>query len=427
MEGNIVIVFFSLLFSAFFSGYEIAFLSGNKLKVELDRKQGKIYAMVMDRFIKNPGEVISCLLVGNNVAIVIYGMAAARILDPLIERYITDSVGGILAIDTILATLIVLITAEYLPKALSRLNPNGVFSSLYWLFIFFYYLFYPITFITNKLSGRFLRLFGVKDMHQKARVLFDKSDLMCLSSEVSSSDDEQENEHPSEMVIFQNALNFSSVKVRECMIPRTEITALDIQDTIGELAALFVEQGYSRIMVYRENIDDIIGYVHSKDLLVVDEDDKPRSIAEVLRTVTYVSEEMSAQTLLAYFTKNRSSIAVVRDEYGGTSGIVTLEDIIEEIFGDIDDELDKEEFIEKQISENEYLFSARLEVEEINRKFNLNLPESDAYETLAGLIMYFNEDIPAEKEVVEVDKYSFTILTTTKNKIETVSVTVLQK
>lgn len=427
MDGNIVIAVLSLVFSAFFSGYEISFLSSNKLRMELDRKQGKRYARVMDRFIKNPEEVLSCLLVGNNVAIVIYGMAAAKILDPLIEKYITASVGGILAIDTIIATLIVLITAEYLPKALSRLNPNGMFSSMYWLFMFFYYLFYPITVCTNWISGRVMKLFGVKDLHKTDSILFDKSDLMHLSEEVSSNDDEQENEQPSEMVIFQNALNFSSVKVRECMIPRTEITAIDILDSIGELAMLFVEQGYSRIMVYRENIDDIIGYVHSKDLLVVDNEEKPGTIAEVLRTVTYVSEEMSAQTLLAYFTKNRCSIAVVRDEYGGTSGIVTLEDLIEEIFGDINDELDKEEFIEKQISDNEFEFSARLEVEEINRKYELDLPESDAYETLAGLIMYYNEDIPAEKEVVEVDKFSFTILTTTRNKIETVSVRVLHK
>ncbi len=426
MEGNIFIVFISLLFSAFFSGYEIAFLSGNKLKVELDRKQGKRYAEVMDRFIKNPESVISCLLVGNNIALVIYGIAASKILDPLIERYITDSVGGILAIDTIVATLIVLITAEYLPKALSRLNPNGFFSSLYWLFIFFYYIFYPITFFVTGISGRVMRIFGIHDEHKDKSAIFDKSDLMYLSSEVAADDDEEE-EQPSEMVIFQNALNFSSVKVRECMIPRTEITALDIQDSIEELSQLFVEQGYSRILVYRENIDDIIGYVHSKDLLVVQDNELPKSIAEVLRTVTYVSEEMSAQTLLAYFTKNRSSIAVVRDEWGGTSGIVTLEDLIEEIFGDIEDELDKEEFIERQISDDEYIFSARLEVEEINRKYELDLPESDAYETLAGLIMYFNEAIPGEKEVVEVDNFTFTILTTTRNKIETVNVRVVQK
>lgn len=423
MGGNIAITLLALLFSAFFSGYEIAFLQGNKLKVELDRKQGKKYARVMDRFIKNPEELISCLLVGNNVAIVIYGMAIAKILDPLIARYITSSVGGILAIDTIVATLIVLITAEFLPKALSRLNPNGIFSSLYWLFILFYWLFYPITWITNRLSGRIMALFGVKENSEAGKVNFDKSDLMYLSSEISG-DSDDENEHANDMIIFQNALNFSSVKVRECMIPRTEVTALDVQDSIEELSDLFVEQGYSRILVYRENIDDIIGYVHSKDLL---KEGERKSIAELLRTVTYVSEEMSAQTLLAYFTKNRLSIAVVRDEYGGTSGIVTLEDLIEEIFGDINDELDSEEFIEKKISDAEYVFSARLEVEEINRKYGLDLPESDDYETLAGLIMYCNENIPKEKEILQFGKYSYTILKTTRNRIETVNVRVLEK
>ena len=424
MGSNIAITLLALLFSAFFSGYEIAFLQGNKLKVELDRKQGKRYANIMQKFIKNPERLISSLLVGNNVAIVIYGMAIAKILDPLIAKYITASVGGILAIDTIVATIIVLITAEFLPKAMCRLNPNGVFSSLYWLFLFFYWLFYPITFITNKLSGVIMKLFGVKEEDANGKIMFDKSDLMYLSSEVSSDDDDQENELSNDMVIFQNALNFSSVKVRECMIPRTEITALDIQDTMEDLAALFAEQGYSRILVYRENIDDIIGYVHSKDLL---KEGEKRSIAELLRTVTFVSEEMSAQTLMAYFTKNRQSIAVVRDEYGGTSGIVTLEDLIEEIFGDINDELDKDEFLEKKISEDEFLFSARLEVEEINRKYELDLPESDDYETLAGLIMHYNENIPKEKEILQFGKYSYTILKTTRNRIETVSVRVLQK
>ena len=424
MGSNIAITLLALLFSAFFSGYEIAFLQGNKLKVELDRKQGKRYANIMQKFIKNPERLISSLLVGNNVAIVIYGMAIAKILDPLIAKYITASVGGILAIDTIVATIIVLITAEFLPKAMCRLNPNGVFSSLYWLFLFFYWLFYPITFITNKLSGVIMKLFGVKEDEAGGKLMFDKSDLMYLSSEVSSDDDDQENELSNDMVIFQNALNFSSVKVRECMIPRTEITALDIQDTMEDLAALFAEQGYSRILVYRENIDDIIGYVHSKDLL---KEGEKRSIAELLRTVTFVSEEMSAQTLMAYFTKNRQSIAVVRDEYGGTSGIVTLEDLIEEIFGDINDELDKDEFLEKKISDDEFLFSARLEVEEINRKYELDLPESDDYETLAGLIMHYNENIPKEKEILQFGKYSYTILKTTRNRIETVSVRVLQK
>lgn len=421
MGTNIAITLLALVFSAFFSGYEIAFLQGNKLKVELDRKQGKRYAKVMDKFIKNPEKLISCLLVGNNVAIVIYGIAIAKILDPLIEQYITSNVGGILAIDTVVATLIVLVTAEFLPKAISRLNPNGIFSSLYWLFILFYWIFYPITFITGRLSGIIMKFAGVKENSDSNEVHFDKSDLMYLSTEISGDPDE-ESEHANDMIIFQNALNFSSVKIRECMIPRTEIAALDVQDSVEELAALFVEQGYSRILVYRENIDDIIGYVHSKDLL---REGEIRSIAELLRTVTYVSEEMSAQTLMAYFTRNRQSIAVVRDEYGGTSGIVTLEDLIEEIFGDINDELDKEEFLEKRVSENEFIFSARLEVEEINRKYELDLPESDEYETLAGLIMYYNENIPKEKEILQFGKYSYTILKTTRNRIETVNVRVL--
>ncbi|MBQ1218828.1 MAG: HlyC/CorC family transporter [Bacteroidales bacterium] len=419
---DIVITVFALIFSAFFSGYEISFLSGSKLKMELDRKQGKRYAIVMDKFIKNPEKIISSLLMGNNVALVIYGISMAKILDPLIEAYITTSTGGVLVIDTVIATVIVLITAEFMPKALCRLNPNGMFSSLYWLFIIFYYLLYPLTYITNIISGGILKLFGVKDMHDTSKNLFDKSDLMHLSNEVTSAQ-EQENERLNEMVIFQNALNFSSVKLRECLIPRTEVAAVEVDDSIDELIDLFVEQGYSRIMVYKDTIDKIIGYVHSKDLLK----DKSKTIRELLRSVVYVSEEMSAQTLLAYLTKHRKSVAVVRDEYGGTGGIVTLEDLIEEIFGNIDDELDAEEFVAKKISENEYVLSARLEVKEVNRKFDLDLPESDDYETIAGLITFYNEAIPKEKEILQFGLFSFQILKTNKKRIETVNLKVLGK
>ena len=297
-----------------------------------------------------------------------------------------------------------------------------MFSSLYWLFIIFYYLLYPLTYITNIISGGILKLFGVKDMHDTSKNLFDKSDLMHLSNEVTSTQ-EQENERLNEMVIFQNALNFSSVKLRECLIPRTEVAAVEVDDSIDELIDLFVEQGYSRIMVYKDTIDKIIGYVHSKDLLK----DKSKTIRELLRSVVYVSEEMSAQTLLAYLTKHRKSVAVVRDEYGGTGGIVTLEDLIEEIFGNIDDELDAEEFVAKKISENEYVLSARLEVKEVNRKFDLDLPESDDYETIAGLITFYNEAIPKEKEILQFGLFSFQILKTNKKRIETVNLKVLGK
>jgi Hemolysins and related proteins containing CBS domains len=422
MEANIIITIISLICSAFFSGYEIAFLSGNKLRIELDRKQGKKYAVVMNKFIENPEKLISCLLMGNNVALVIYGIAIAKILDPLIEKYITTSLGGILAIDTIIATLIVLITAEFLPKALSRLNPNGVFSSLYWVVLFFYYLLYPLTFITNKLSGLIIKMFGIGNSDEPSKNLFDKSDLIHLSNEVGGAD-EQENDHLNDMQIFRNALNFSSVKLKECMIPRTEISAINVEDSVKDLEKMFIDQGYSRIMVYREKIDNIIGYVHSKDLLNGDD----KSVEELLRDVTYVNEQMSAQKLLAYLTKNRKSVAIVRDEYGGTSGMVTLEDLIEEIFGDIDDELDKEEFIEKQVGENEYIFSARLEIKEINRKYNLNIPDRDDYETLAGYIMFNNENIPKEKEVLNFGEFSITILKTTKNRIETVNLKKLNR
>lgn len=412
----VAITIIALFFSAFFSGYEIAFFSSNKLRIELDRKQGRRYATVMNRFLQKPEKLVSSLLMGNNVAIVIYGISVAKILDPLIERYITSSLGGILAVETVIATLIVLVTAEFLPKALSRLNPNGVFSSLYWLFIVFYYLLYPLTFITNHISGLVIRAIGFKEEDSSQKESFNKSDLLYLSNEVSA-DPEQENEPSSEMVIFQNALNFSEVKIRECMIPRTEVTAIDVEAGVKELLDLFVESGYSRIMVYRDNIDNIIGYVHSKDLFK----DNKKTIGELLRPVNYISEEMSAQNLLAYLTKNRKSVAVVRDEYGGTGGIVTLEDLIEEIFGDISDELDKEEFTEKKIADNEYVFSARLEVKELNRKYDIDLPESNEYETLAGLIIYCNENIPSEKETLRIGKFTFTILKTTSNRIETVS------
>lgn len=418
METDIIIALLALFFSAIFSGYEIAYFSSNKLKIELDKKQGKRYALIIDKFLVTPDKLISTLLMGNNVAIVIYGICIAKILDPLIENYITTSLFGILAIETLIATIIVLITAEFLPKALSRLNPNGFLKSLYLVIIFFYYLLYPLTYITNKLSNHIItKWLGVNSKSKSNKSEFDKTDLMHLSNEVIGADNDDDNEHSHEIEIFQNALNFSSVKLFECMIPRTEIAALEDTESVEELTKLFVESGYSRIMIYKDNIDNIIGYVHSKDLF------KKGSLTmnQLLRKVIYVNETMSAQSLLAFFTKSRKSIAVVRDEYGGTSGIVTLEDLIEEIFGDISDELDKEEFIEKKISDNEFIFSARLEVEEVNRKFNLDLPESDGYETLAGLIMYYHQNIPAENEVIVIEEYIFTIIKTTKNKIETIN------
>lgn len=416
MGIDIIITVSALILSAFFSAYEISFLSSNRLRIELDRKQGKRYAIAMDYFINNPEKLISSLLMGNNVALVVYGISIANILNPLIEKHLTSSISGILAIETIIATLIVLFTAEFLPKALGRINPNGVFKHLYLVALFFHYLFYPLTFTANYISKFIIKIVGLKYTDSYQNKSFDKTDLIYLANEIGTKQVSEDDSN--DMQIFRNALNLSEVKLKECMIPRTELTAIDLEESVDKLVSLFVDSGYSRILVYKDNIDNIIGYIHSKDIF----NGEKKTINELLRPIDYVSEEMSAQILLQILTKNKKSLAVVKDEYGGTGGIVTLEDLIEEIFGDINDELDKDEFIEKKISDNEYIFSARLEIKEINRKYLLDFPESDEYETLSGYILYNTENIPDEKETITLNQFTITILKKRKNRIETVKV-----
>jgi len=423
MITNIIIVVVALCFCCLFSGYEMAFLHCNRLKVALDKKEGKKYAVAMDRFIKNEGDLISALLVGNNIFVVIYSIAAAHLLSPLIYRYLTTSTSIAIIIETVIATFIVMITAEYLPKTLCYLNANKVFSYFYRIILFFYYLFYPITWLTNKLSNWILGT-GKKDgnkvayAYQQEEAAFDQTDLLNLSEEV---EDAQGDDVPSDIEIFQNAVDFSKTKIKECLIPRTEITAIDIEESSEDLLALFVDTGYSRIIVYQETIDDIIGYVLSKDLM------KKRNapLKELLRPIKHVQMDMDAQALLEMMINRKENIVAVDDEYGGTEGIVTLEDLIEEIFGEIDDELDRNDLLEKQIGENEWVFSARLDVKDINRKYELNLPEDDSYETLAGLILYTAQSFPKEKETFRIGDISFTILKTSKKRIETVSVKLL--
>ena len=420
MVWNIIIVIVALCFCALFSGYEMAFLHCNRLKVALDKKEGKKYAIAMDRFINNEGDLISSLLMGNNIFVVIYSIAAARLLNPFLTAHITTHTSLIIIIETIVATLIVMITAEYLPKALCLLNANKVFSSLYRVILFFYHLFYPLTWLTNHLAyliiGKKRTVAAQPDSQDSAK--FDTTDLMNLSEEV---EDAQGDDVPSDIEIFQNAMDFSSTKIKECLIPRTEIVAIDIEDSIDELLSLFVDTGYSRIVVYRETMDDIIGYVLSKDLL----QGKKDSISEILRPITHVPMDMDARTLLEKMTSRKENIVVVNDEYGGTEGIITLEDLIEEIFGEIEDELDRNEFVEKKISDKEWVFSARLDVKDINRRHELSLPEDDAYETLAGLILYNIGCIPKEKETFRIGNISFTVLKTSKKRIETVCVKIL--
>lgn len=417
--GDIIIAVVALVLSALFSAYEISFLSSNKLIIELDRKEGQRYAVAMQPYLNNPDKLISSLLMGNNVVMVVYGLAMANILNPFIERFITENIVGVLLLETFVATIIVLVTGEFIPKAISRINPNGVFKWFYIPIIFFHYLFYPLTAFARLLSNGLIKIMGFRFSDNVENRSFDKSDLMHLAEEIEIDEDEEGEEHEfsnDDIDIFKNALNLSTVKLRECMVPRTELAAIDIDESIEELLQLFVETGFSRIMVYRENVDNIVGYVHSKDLFV----HKPESISEVLRKIDFVDEEMSAQSLLTMLTANRKSVAVVRDEYGGTAGIVTLEDLIEEIFGDIEDELDREEYVEKVIGENEFVFSARLEVKELNKKYNLNLPDEENYETLGGLIVYKAEHIPKEREIITIDSFSFTILKCDKNRVDKV-------
>lgn len=422
MTVHIIIVVISLLFAALFSGYEMAFLHCNRLKIALDKKEGKKYAIVMDKFIRNEGNLISSLLMGNNIFTVIYGIAAAKILDPWITGSITSSIGGSLVIETFIATLIILVTAEFLPKALSFLNPNRVFSSLYRIINFFYYFFYPLTWLTNKLSELIISSAGIGRKKSAVQIpqAFNETDLMHLSEQVEESQDE-ESPTANDIEIFQNAVDFSTTKIKKCLIPRTEITALEEGDSRGDLLRIFVESGFSRVIVYRDTIDNIIGYVHSKDLLK----NPDGSIKQLLRPINYVSMEKDAQALLEFMTRNRLSIVAVRDEYGGTEGIVTLEDLIEEIFGDINDELDKETLIEKKTGDNEYLFSARLEVKELNKKYDFDLPESADYETIAGLITNNAESLPKEKEQIKINKFLFTVLKSSKKRIDIVSMKIL--
>ncbi len=422
MSAAFWIVIIALFLSAFFSGMEIAFLASNKLRIELDKKQGKLYTRPLSIFLKHPADYISTMLMGNNIMLVIYGIAMAQLCDPFIIRYITDAGGWVLLIETLLATFVILATAEFLPKVLCRINPNGVLQLFSWVALVFYILLFPVTKFVSALSMGILRVFGIKLTAKRNKALFDKADLMNLSNEVGNAQDEEEYDHDIE--IFQNALDFSEVRVRECMVPRTEIMGIEEEDSVDTLKQCLIETGFSRILVYRETIDNIVGYVHSKDFF---SNAATFSIKEMLRPVDFVQETMPAKKLLASLIKNKKALAVVLDEFGGTSGIVTMEDIMEEIFGEIDDEHDSSDLTDQKISDTEYIFSGRIEVKHINKTYELDIPESDDYETLAGYIMYYNENIPGQGEILQFGKFRFQILETSATKIEKVRLTLVDE
>lgn len=410
--NNVIIIILSLLFSAFFSGMEIAFISSNKLRLELDIKQGHLTSRVISIFTARPGDYIATMLVGNNISLVIYGILMAILLEPLISRY-TSSESTILVFQTILSTLIILFTAEFLPKTIFRLSPNFALRVFAIPVLIFYILLYPLTRLTIVISGFLLhnvmRVPRSKKAHPDA---FGKIDLDNLVNESHAERDHQE-EPEQEIKLFQNALDFSNVKLRDCMVPRTEIVAFDETVSMEELSAKFIETGLSKILIYRDSTDNIIGYVNSKELFK-----NPSDLPSMLMSLPIVPETMPANKLLQSFIRDNKSISVVVDEFGGTSGIVTMEDILEEIIGEIEDEHDTSELTEDKLNEHEYIFSARHEIDYLNEKYRLNIPESDDYETLAGLILFHCERIPKINDRIRIEGFVVRILDVSETRIE---------
>ena len=401
--------------SAFFSGMEIAFVTANKLKIELDRKQGLISGKILTFFVKNTSNFISTLLLGNNIFLVVYGIYMAKFLEPFLAHLIT-SPALILITQTILSTLLVLVTGEFLPKAFFRINPNRKIKYMAIPLLLVYGILYIPTVITIGISKLFLKIVGVDTTYSQQA--FTRVDLDHYVREINSRM-ETKGEMENEIQILQNALEFSKVKARDCLIPRTEIEAVSIDVDLDSLKKRFIETGYSKIVVYRDSIDNIIGYVHAFELF-----HQPKSIREILMPVSIVPEAVLVKELLPQFTKNKRSIAIVVDEFGGTSGLITIEDIIEEIFGEIKDEHDIEEQIEKKLDENTYLFSGRIEIDYLNQNYNLGIEESSEYETLAGFVLNKLEDIPEPNTLFETDDLILTVVEVSDAKIDLVKIKV---
>ncbi|MBP9016346.1 MAG: HlyC/CorC family transporter [Paludibacteraceae bacterium] len=412
----ITAIIITLCFSAFFSGMEIAFVSSNKLRFELDKKQRSLTSSILSIFYNHPEQYISTMLVGNNVCLVIYGLLMARILTPWLTPLENQFL--ITLVQTIIATAIVLVTGEFLPKSIFRVNSNFWLRTFSFLLLIFYVVLYPIASFVTWLSLGILRLFGVKSNSSAHQNAFSRVDLNYLIQE-SFENQEDKKDVGNEVKIFQNALDFSKVKLRDCLVPRTEIVALDYDVDMETLKQTFIETGFSNIPIYKGNIDNIVGYIHSSEMF-----QHQQNWREHINQIPIVPENMAAQKLMKIFMKEKKSIAVVVDEFGGTAGIVTLEDIMEEIFGEIEDEHDTHDYIAEQTGENEYLFSGRLEISEINEKFHLNLPESDAYDTIAGFILYHHQHFPKLNEIIQIDNYTFKCIKATNNRIELVKMSV---
>jgi CBS domain containing-hemolysin-like protein len=399
---------------------EIAYISSNRLRIELDKKQGYFASGIIDLFISNPGKFLTTMLVGNNIALVAYGLIMANILKPGVQQYFHSPV-GVLLVQTILSTLLILITAEFLPKLIFRSISNTTLKIFAVPAMLFYILFYPITsFITYISDSIINRIHKPHEDRTESQDVFNKIDLIHLINE--TQDHKAEDDPPdNDLKLFQNALDFSSVRVRDCMVPRTEIVALEISNSTEELQKTFVESGFSKILIYKALIDNMVGYVTSKSLFK-----KIGKIEESVIEIEFVPETMYAHKLLEKFIQTQKSVAVVVDEFGGVSGMVTIEDIIEEIFGEIEDEHDTVELIEKKIDNDEFIFSGRLEIDYLNDKYQLGIPDSEDYDTLAGFIVHHYENIPKLNERIITETFEIKILKATKTKIDLVNLHIIK-
>lgn len=415
--GLIIPLLISMAFSAFFSGMEIAFVSSSKLRFEME-KGNDMTTRILSVFYHNPNNFISTMLVGNNIALVIYGIFMAQIIQDHLLAGIISNEASLVIIQTIISTLIILVTGEFLPKMLFKINPNVTLRLFAIPTYICYVVLYPISRFASTLSAGLLYLTGTRINKEDTDKAFTKVDLDYF---IQSSIEESGNQKgiDTEVKIFQNALDFSTIKIRDCMIPRTEIIAVDQEASLEELKETFIENGVSKIIVYKDDIDNIIGYIHSSEMFKGINDWRKN-----IRTIPIVPETMSAHKLMKLFMQQKRSLAIVVDEFGGTAGIVALEDLVEEILGDIEDEHDTNSTIAKAIGENEYILSGRLEIEKANEEFGLNLPEKDDYQTIGGLILHEYQSFPKVHEIITVGNFQFKIIKVTATKIELVKLKV---
>ncbi len=412
MQIDIIIIILSIISSAFFSGMEIAFISANKLHIELEKKRKGFFSNILAKITQNSSKFITTMLVGNNISLVIYSYFMGKVIVAYLGM-------NSLLLQTFISTIVILVTAEFLPKAIFRVYANETLKIFALPSYFFYVLLYSFSYIINGISDFFLKFIFRTDKDH-LQTAFSKEELGDYITEQLENGNDNDDEIDSEIQIFQNALEFQKVKAREIMVPRTEILAVEIHETVSKLSELFIKSGYSKILVYKTSLDDIIGHVNAFELFK-----KPKTIKSILLPIEIVPESMMISDVLNSLTRKRKSIAVVVDEYGGTSGMITVEDVVEELFGEIEDEHDIQELVDVRINENEFKLSARLEIDYLNEEYNLNIPKEEAYETLGGFIINQTENIPQKDEELSVLNYKIKILDVSSSKIEEISLKVL--